>query len=188
MKGMMKIKRKKLTVVVLIISIIFFFGSIGNVIIMNKIEKLSVVNTTEFAATVKSVGIAGEGTHEYCIVYSEEYGNKLSTYDIRGITDIDDFSSLKKGEKVYFRTNNNWIDNFEEMKFIPVLTVRTEKEDIVSLDRYNEYQASSLSSATIAGIVLALIFLLTSIYCVISLKGINLFHRSQNNTGDGSMI
>jgi hypothetical protein len=73
------------------------------------------------------------------------------------------------------------------MKFIPVLTIRTEKEDIVSLTRYNEYTAPSLSAATIAGIVVALILLLTSIYCILLLKGIHLFRRSKN-TGDGSMI
>jgi len=177
----MKMKRKYLTVIVLIVSMIFFFGSIGNVIIMNKTEKLSVVNTTEFTATVKSVGIAGEGTHEYCIIYSEEYGDKLSTYDIRRITDIGDFSSLKKGETVFFRTNNIWIDKFEEMKFIPVLTIRTEKEDIVSLTRYNEYAAPSLSAATIAGIVVALIFLLTSTYCLLLLKGIHLFRKHKKH-------
>lgn len=170
-------KRKKLTVFALILSIILLFGNIGNIIMMNITESHSEKNTTEFVATVMRVEIVGEGTYKRCIIHSEEYGDKLDTYNIRGIVDMSNFTSLNSNQTIYFRTKNSWVNQFEEMSFIPIVSLRTEEKEIVSLSSYNEFMAPSLYSATIAGIVVTTIFLLTSIHCVLLLKGFNVFHR-----------
>jgi hypothetical protein len=158
-------KRKKLIVFVLSFSFVLFFGMLGNVIIMNTKEKSSEVNTTEFTATIKSIEIDGEGTNEYCIIFSEEYGNKLSTYNIRKISEISDFNRLESGQTVFFRVENIWLNQFEEMTFIPIVSIRTGEKEIVSLNNYNEYMDDLRLAPTIAGIAVALI-----IYCVLLLK------------------
>ena len=171
-------KRKNLAVVALIFSLLFFFGMLGNVIIMNT-RNPSEANTTQFTATVRGVEIDGEGIHEHCIIHSEEYGGKLSTYNIRGISDTTDFNSLKNGQFVFFRVENIWLDQIEEMRFFPIISIRTEEEEIVSLSDYNEYMDDLRFAPTIAGIVVALIFLLASIHCILLLKGINVFRRQK---------
>jgi len=183
----MKMKRKRMIVFALVLSLIFFFGLIGNMIIMHNSVKLTEMNTTEFEAAVRSIEIYGEGTHERSIIHSEEYGDKLTTYFIREISDISDFTRLESGQTVFFRVENIWLSNFEgkmyipieEMTFIPIVSIRTENEEIVSLSSYCEYMASSLLEPTIAGIVVILIFLMLSIHCVLLLRGINVFRRKK---------
>jgi hypothetical protein len=175
----MKMKRKRMIVFALVLSLIFFFGLIGNMIIMHNSAKLTEMNTTEFEATVRSIEIYGEGTREYCIIHSEEYGDKLITYSIRGISDISDFDRFKSGQTVFFRVENIWLNQFEELTVFPIVSIRTENEEIVSLSSYCEYRASSLLEPTIAGIVVILIFLMLSIHCVLLLRGINVFRRKK---------
>lgn len=173
----MKIKRTKLTIFVLVMSIILLFGTIGNVIIMNTVEELSEKNTTEFIATVKKVEIEGEEINKHAIIYTQEYGDKLSTFNIKEIIDIHDLNGLKTGQKIAFRTMNIWINEFEEMNVIPIFSIRTEGNEIASLSSYNEYMAYLLPAPTIAGIAVGSILLFISLHCILLLKGVNIFRR-----------
>jgi hypothetical protein len=71
-----------------------------------------------------------------------------------------------------------WIDQFEKMRYIPIVSLRTQEKELVSLSSYNDYMAPQIFMATIAGIAVALIFLLISIHCILLLRGINVFRRS----------
>ena len=170
---------RRITIVVLIFLWLFCFGMMGLVFIMNAVETLSEENTTEFTATVKSVEMKGEGTHEYGIVYSEEYGDKLSTYSIRGIIDISDLKNIKASQIVFFRVQNIWIGQWEEMSFIPIVSLRTEEKELASFRQYNEHTASSLLLATITASVISLILFLVAMHCTLRLKGINVFRRNK---------
>ena len=90
-------KRKKLTIVGLVFSLIFLFGMIGNTILMTAPGYLTEENTTEFRATVKSVEMQGEGVREHGVVYSEEYGGEISTYSIRNALPLRRYPSNRDG-------------------------------------------------------------------------------------------
>ena len=172
--------RKEFTVAVfkLVFSLIIFFGTLVNVIIMNIDPSKS--NTTEFTATVKSVKIVGEGARDYCVIYSKEYGNKIITDNVREISDISDFTGLKEGQLVFFRVENIWLDQsgkIKEMDFIPIVSIRTAEKEIVSLSDYNEYRDNMRLPPTLAAIVVALIFLFISIRCISRLKEAFLFRK-----------
>ncbi|MGI6116051.1 hypothetical protein [Luoshenia tenuis] len=172
-------KRRKLTVLALVLSLIFFFGTLGNLVIMNT-SMPSEANTTELSATVTGIGIKGEGDHKYCAIYSQEYGDKLSTYELRGISDISDFTSLQRGQTIFFRVEKIWLKQIierENWPFIHVIAIRTEEDEIVSLDDYNKQWIEGHVAPTIAGSVVVFIFLLLSIHCALLLKGINIFRR-----------
>ena len=172
-------KRKRMIVFALVLSLIFFFGTIGNVITMHNASKLTEMNTTEFTATVRSVEIDGEGTREYCIIHSYEYGDKLITYSIREISDISDFTKLESGETVFFRIENIWLSNFEDMIVFPIISIRTEEDEIVSLSSYNEYKVNSLFATMITAMVVGLVSFISSIHCVLLLRGVNVFRRKK---------
>ena len=181
MRGMIKVRYKKIMMIVSILLVVLSGGMIGIVIMINTTE-YSEINTTEFTATVRGVEIKGEDTHTHYIIYSEEYGDKLNTYNIRRIGDISDFDNLKKGQTVFFRMENIWLNQYEDMTFFPIISIRTEEKEIVSLSDYNSEKEALRFAPTIAGVVVALIFLCLSLYCIFLLKGINIFRRLKNNS------
>ena len=165
------LKRNTRVILALIISVLFAVGVFGNTIVINTIGIPSEANTIEIAATVTEVRIAGEGDYEHYIVYTEEYGDKISTYNFRGIADMDDYTSLRSGQRVLFRTMSGWIDDSEQVTFIPIYSMKTESgQVIVSLDDYNEYMSQDRFRASIAGVVASFFLLLVSVYCILLLK------------------
>ena len=170
-------KKKKLIMVLLILCMISFFGTIGLLISMNSIDKQTEQSTTEFMATVTHVETTYTEKNTYIEVYTEEYGTMLyiSTTISRKIN-IDDITNLQNGQKILFRVENNKLDEFEKAEFVNVVSLKTTEKEIFSLSSYNEYIHESVIPARITGIVLITVFALVSAYCVLLLKGINVFH------------
>lgn len=158
-------------------SLLFFIGSVAGLVVANTVEKLSDRNTTQFMATVKNVEIEGSGDDEYGRIHTEEYGDKLIILNIREIIDMNDYNSLHGGQTVFFRIENIWVDLFKEMSFIHIVSLKTSEKEVVSLNNYNEYLDNQHFLITITSIVLGTFFLLVSVYCILPLKGINIFHK-----------
>lgn len=170
-------KKKKITIFILIVSLLFFFGTIGNIIIINTINKLSEKNTTEFTATITKVVTKGTGNDEYGIIYTQEYDDKLNVYNINEITNKKDFTELQSGQTVYFRIENVWLEKFNEINFIHIVSLRTSEKEIFSLSNYNNLMINQRTSATIAGIIVCILLFLISVYCTLILNGFNIFKK-----------
>src|SRR5690554_339069 len=108
----MKMKQKKLKIFVLLMSLMFFFGVVGNIIIMNTVEKPSEKNTTEFKATVNNIEMRELGTGENYIINTYEYDDKISIFNIKKIVDMNDINKLQTGQAIFFRVENAWLDQF----------------------------------------------------------------------------
>jgi uncharacterized membrane protein YeiB len=173
----MKMKRKKLTVVSLVFSLIFFIGAVTGLIVASTTEKISEKNTTEFTATVTSIKTEGSGTGQFGKIYTEEYGDKLNIFYIKKIVDVDDFSDIQAGQTVFFRIENVWLEQFEEMDFVTIVSLKTAEKEILSLSSYAEYMEHQYFRIRITCIIFIPILLLSSIYCVLLLKGVNVFRR-----------
>ena len=81
---------------------------------------------------------------------------------------------------MFFRVENILLRQFEEVVFIPIVSIRTENEEMASLSSYNEYMVSLLLEPTIACIIVILIFFMLSLHCVLLLIGINIFRRKKS--------
>lgn len=103
-------KRKGLIVVVLVVSLFSFIGSVGSLIVACNIEKISTSKTTEFSAIVTDIKVVGSGASKSGKIYTEEYGDKLNIFYIKDVADMDGFSSLKEGQRIFFRIENVWLD------------------------------------------------------------------------------
>lgn len=160
-------KHKKLTIFLLVLFVILFFGMLGNIVAVgNTTREFSEATTTEFAATVVSVRVHGE----HVVIYSEEFGGRLSTHQIRNLSDISDFTDLKNGQTVFFRIENIWLEQLEEMLFFPIISIRTEEAEIVSLSSFTEQWADSRTTLRNTAIVFSLIFLSLAVFFAIRLK------------------
>lgn len=158
-------KRKELIACV-VLFVIASFGWITLIIYAN-IRYISEANTTEFAATVVSVSTE----REHVIIYTEEFGDRLTTFGIRDLYDISDFTNLENGQTVFFRLENIWAERFKELLLpFPIVSLRTEEVEIVSLSSFNEHRANMHTWVTVAGIVFFLFFLLLAIYFALRLK------------------
>lgn len=172
-------KRKKLTVVVLVFSILSFIATVGGSIVASTVETISEKNTTEYTATVTSVKIEGSGTDKYGRICTEEYGDKLLISVSKKLVDMNDFENIQAGQTVFFRIQNVWVESFEEMDFVIIVSLKTEEKEILSLSNYAAYRENQDFKIRMIGIVGAPIFLLISVHCILRLKGINVFRRSK---------
>ena len=178
MKGENKMKIKKSIVYPLVLFSIFFFGTSGVLISMNSIDKQTEKNTTEFMATVTNVETTYTGEKIHIEIYTEEYDDTLHiSTNVSKKIDMDDINNLKKGQKILFRIQSNMLEQFKNTGFGNIVSLKTSEKEIFSLISYNKYIHDSALPARIAGIVLASMFLLASIYFILLLKGINIFGR-----------
>ena len=170
-------KNKKIVVSVLIISLLFFFGSVAGATVASIIRNPAEEDTTEFSATVVHVEIKKVGRDERSIICTEEYGDKLMLPNSRLAIDSDDLSGLEAGETVFVRIDNVWWDQFEEARVMYILALRTAEKEIVSLSDYCEYMDAQYSKARLTAMLLGPLFLLVSIHCVLLLKGVDAFRK-----------
>ena len=163
---------RNIVIATLIVSLTFFLVMGAGLIAENIIKKPSEDNTTEFASTVKSLAVEGNG--QYGIIYVEE--NEAELIIDFNIIDIDDFNTLQAGQTIIFRVETIWLKHFEAGEFMHIVSLRTEEEEILSLSRYNE-KKDNRPYIMKQLIFLGPLFLLISIHCILLLKGINVFQK-----------
>lgn len=158
--------RNRFSLLVLIIPVFFLIGALGNIIIMNNMEEFSEGNTTEFMATVVHVNVNAPATTERDILYTEEYTDKINLLNIRKFIDMKDFAYIQPGQIIFFRVDNVLLDQFDKIKSINIVSLRTEEKEIVSLSRYNEAGERELFFVTVAGSIIIAISILSIIVII----------------------
>jgi len=172
-------KRKNLAVVALIFSLLFFFGAVAGLIVASTVEKISEKNTTEYTATVINAKTEKSETSEYGEIYTEEYGTKLLVPLSKELVDKDDFTNIQAGQTIFFRIDNVWVEQFEQVDFIYIFSLKTAEKELLSLGSYAEYREHRNFWVRVVDIIVIPIFLLISIHCILLLKGINVFRRQK---------
>ena len=170
-------KQKIFTIVILIMSLWLILGGIAGLTVMTNIEKPSDDNTIEFMATVKNVEIRVLNSSKDGVVRTEEYSTILVVPNVEKTVDINDFNNLQSGQTIFFKIDNIWADQFEEMMGCQIVSLRTEKKEILTLNSYNEYKGRREFRAVLTVIIFCPILLLISIHCILLLNGVNVFRR-----------
>ena len=149
----MKIKDKHLRVVILIALI------------------LLIVYTTEFSAVVNDVQ---KQNVRDCVLSSTQSDNvlRLTLDDVKTITGLDATRILKNGETVYFRVQNKWIPQDPQavgLPFVPIVSLRTETQDIMTLEEYNAWARASRMTTTYAVIAVCTMLVIIIVTCTVFL-------------------
>lgn len=162
---------------------ILFVGAIGIFITMMSIDKQTDENTTEFTAKFTKSEITDTGKSVYIEIYTEDFASTLYIpVTISKNINIDDVKMLHKSQTIYFRIENKLIKQLKEIEFCKIVSLKTEEKEIYSLSDYNRYIHDSSLAARVACVIVAIIFLLLSIYCALILKGVNILYKRQRGT------
>ena len=181
MKGTKSMKKKGFTIFALIGSLFFFFGMMLSLRGFLTIEGFSYANTTEFMATVTKVKVGEEDNKEFATILTKEYSSELHFTNIRKIVDKNDNinlqNSLQKGQEIFFRIDNKWLEALNDDSFVGIISLRTAEEEILTLSEYDEYMKNQINSSFIGIGVSAVLSLLAATHCILLLKGINIFKK-----------
>ena len=159
------------------LSVIFFLLVVGmtiNVIVIFHEEPLSKSDITEFSATIKDVTVLKD-----CGVIEIEEHKKLYVLYIDEVTNLTTFLALQPGQKIYFGVENIWKPQIKEMEFIFIPSLRTNEEEIFTLDDYNESMFKRNMLARIMGIIGSVIFFLLFLRSVFSCKKVFVTKRKR---------
>ena len=161
----------------IMLSVIFFLLFVGmtiNVIVIFQEEPLSKSDVTEFSATIKDVTVLKD-----CGVIEIEEHKKLYVLYIDEVTNLTTFLALQPGQKIYFDVENIWKPQIKEMEFIFIPSLRTDEEEIFTLDDYNESMFKRNMLARIMGIIGSVIFFLLFLRSVFSCKKVFVTKRKR---------
>ena len=161
----------------IMLSVIFFLLFVGmtiNVIVIFQEEPLSKSDVTEFSATIKDVTVLKD-----CGVIEIEEHKKLYVLYIDEVANLTTFLALQPGQKIYFGVENIWKPQIKEMEFIFIPSLRTNEEEIFTLDDYNESMFKRNTLARIMGIIGSVIFFLLFLRSVFSCKKVFVTKRKR---------
>lgn len=158
---------KKNINIILLFSAFVLLGTIGIIFSMIHIDDQTDNTTTYYSATVFKVEITNIKEDTFAEIYTKEYESnlRLSTNICENIN-INDVRNLKNGQKIFFRIENLKSEQMNKVEFINIVSLKTEEKDIFTLDDYNNYISAAAYPTRIASIVVALLSLSVSIYCV----------------------
>lgn len=129
--------RKKARIRYLVLGIIcsaYSFLALIGIIWMLSRQPISEQNTAEYTATVTYVRHMNEQEDGPAMIYTEEYGDKITVNYFCDIADMRKLYSLNEGDEITFRITNDSIE---------FLNSNVNKVDVVSL-RYDGYEILSL--------------------------------------------
>ncbi len=150
-----------------IIPLILFCGVIGIIISLNSADKLTIENTTEFNAIVEKTEVTESGDDLYINIYTKEPEKVLNiSTGVSGKINRSDIEALQEGEVIVFRIQSNMLDGYEDDDFGNIVSIKTGRKEIMSLDDYNVFIHDSVSAARIMAMTVALVFLLIFIVSV----------------------
>lgn len=113
-----------------------------------------VVNPIEFNATIANIE---KKNHDYLIT-TEEYQCKLFV-DSDLMLNKENFLNIQSGEKIFFRIvelEENLLDN-PKIEQIFVVTLRTDRQDIITLDSYEQNEKNRLQNIESLSVIGAII-------------------------------
>jgi len=163
--------KKMYTKIILIISIVFLFGTVGIMVSMMQIDKQTESNTTEYSATVSKVQVTDTGKSSYIEIQIEEYKSHLQiSTNVSKNINIDDISNFHSGQRIFFRIKNIENNQMNNVEFVNIVSLKTEDKDIFTMDDYNHYIRKSAYPARIASIIISLLLMSVAVLSIISIK------------------
>ncbi len=121
---------------------------------MHKIDKLTEKETKEFIATITDIKITNTGKNFSAEIYTKEYDSFLYVSNsVCNRIGIDTINALKAEERIFFRVENINSTQINKVDFINVVSLRTDKKSIFTLEEYNEFMHISAKPARIASVV-----------------------------------
>lgn len=166
MKARSKEKGMKL---LLALCSILFFGMMGLLLIINGVDKQNEENTIELAAAVQSTQVTNANDHVRIEISLEGNKQLLIQNSIGEKINVDYIEGIQKGEMVYFRIEKNMEEQYEA-GMVNIVSLRTERDEIFSLNDYNTFIHETVFQARIAGIIAATIFLILALLLIWQLR------------------
>lgn len=155
--------------------ILFFFlflVMIGLLIVSSAIDKQTDGTTTLYTATVSSVDVTDTGNAVSADIYIREYDTSLYlTTSVCENIKMDDLRDLNEGEMIFFRIENIKVEQMNEVEFLDIVSLKTDKKEIFTLEQYNQYMRDTACPTRIAGFLFAFVFLGMSLRCYWKSRG-----------------
>jgi len=172
-------RKRKVTIVVMVISVLFFMGSIGLGLVAGSIHKYTEKTTCLYAATVKKVDAIDTGKEIQVDLYTEEYKASLHIQTaVSKHINIDEIANLHAGQEVLFRIENKNRDFLDGAELVSILALETEEKVFFSLSDYNQHMKEAALPAKVASAVVACMSLAIFLICCYKVKSLKI----QENT------
>ena len=158
-------KRTDGTKAIMIVSLCIFVVFALFLMVAIRLHTQTEETTTSYTATVNEIRFNGTGNGINIEIYTEEFNNYLLiSEDISKFLDMNDIKELKKGQTVYLTIENYEAEIIEDALFVSINSLKTDAQEIFSLQDYNEYMFKNALPAEIMCTVSALISLIVFIY------------------------
>ena len=118
-------KKSKIKIVIMIVSLLFFVATIGLMISMSKIDKQTEDTTAFYTATVIDVDVTNTGENVFAEIHTKEYNTSLyiSTNIGKNIR-MDDVSYLKNGQTIFFGIENIKVQQMNKVEFVNITSFK----------------------------------------------------------------
>lgn len=142
----------------------------------------SAEKTQEIPATVEYIHIPS-GNNRIVTVYTEELNCPLLVFcdPLSPSSDADKYSSITKGTKIYFRSENINVSDIDDVSYLNITSLRTDEKVILSLDDYNEHSEHMMNSTRCVVLFFTLTVVVISIVLIKKIRKINRMSRLQLN-------
>lgn len=157
-----------------IIIFVALFVLVGNLCLIYQINldgECSTENTLEFSAVIDDIQ---QETVRDCILCSPENHNVLilNFNDVKEITGLDTSRILKNGDIIFFRVHKKWLPQgaqAQHLLLIQIVSLRTETQEIMTLDAYNAWERPARNTTLYAMVALCTILTIAVVACTIIL-------------------
>ena len=164
--------KKKRTLLVLCISILYAIGVLGGVYVSRKDMHLTEKNTIEYTAKVVDIKTWIASEDVYIGIVTEEYDAALTVaLAISNQKGQNFLSDISAGEIITFRIQERMKDSLESKHMAIAVALRTAEHNYYSLETYNEIMQASGVSSTSAAICLSCFALIVAVCCAFRLTG-----------------
>jgi len=155
----------------MILSVLFFCATVGLIFSMNEIDKFTEEKTTEFVATVTDIRISNTGKDVFVELYTKEYEPSLFiSKNVCSNMQNDYLKGIKEGDTIFFRIEKIKTKQMDDVDFIDIVSLRTEKNSILTLEEYNKIIHQLAFPARVASFITALLFCFLFLYAFYKFK------------------
>ena len=164
-------KYNKLRLHLLCVFCVLFIVAIGIHVSMINIDRLCDNNTAAYSATIEQIRLADTGENIYAAIQTEEYAAALQiSTNVSKHLDKGKLTKLQSGQTVQFWIERAKVDYLQDEGIVDIVSLQTETDVIFSLQDYNEFIRDAAMPGRVLSAVLALVFLVLSVWCIWTMK------------------
>lgn len=157
----MKKSKKRVPV---ILCFVFFLGMIGLLVSMYSADKQTDKTVTVYSTTVSDVGIIDHEKSFSVYIFSKEFPPLYIAITPDQTACLEDVRALQPGQTIVFSVENYRNEKVNQALFVPIVSLKTEQKDILTLENYNEMTHRTFIPMRISGVVAATVFLLLAVF------------------------